>query len=149
MTAKRILLTNMPDNPIGDSRDTIGPAPSTIGDSTGPDSTGSATNWQTAYETTSETLTVGAGSYRSFWAVLAVLVLPLAFALEIITDSLAELDFLNSHRLWPIREHASTLSLGELATNATIWQSAIYGFMILSVPIFLWGFVVLAKQAKR
>lgn len=110
----------------------------------------SSNDWQSAYETTPESLpTERANSYRSFWAVMAVLVLPLAFALEIITDSLAELDFLNSHRLWPIREHASTLSLSELATNATIWQSAIYGFMVLSVPIFLWGFVVLAKQAKR
>ena len=106
--------------------------------------------WQSAYETSPESSSSQClSSYRSFWAFMAVLVLPLAFALEIITDSLAELNFLNSHELLPVNTQASTLTVWELLSNAKIWQALTFAVMILSVPVFLWGFVVLAKQAKR
>jgi hypothetical protein len=107
-----------------------------------------AVPWQAAYQSTSDHVPRDTDSlYRTFWALLAVLVLPLAFALEIIKESLDELHVLNTYSLWPV-EAAAMLSLRDYATNSTVWGAATYGLMLGSVPIFLWGFVVLANQAK-
>jgi hypothetical protein len=106
-------------------------------------------DWQAAYQTASapsprDTKIL---SHR-LWALLAVLVLPLAFALEIIKDTLDELHILNTNPLWPVAP-AALLSWRDYATHSTVWEIATYGMMLGSVPIFLWGFVVLARQSKN
>jgi hypothetical protein len=86
--------------------------------------------------------------YRKFWAFLSVLALPSAFAIETVKDRLLELNVLNSHDLWPLAQSASATST-EYLLNARYWDVATYLLMLASVPVFLWGFVVLAKEANH
>ena len=55
---------------------------------------------------------------------------------------------LNTHNLWPLAQRASATG-SEYLLNARYWDVATYLLMLASVPVFLWGFVVLAKEANH
>ena len=111
------------------------------------------TRWQHAYQVTPSEPPLGQESlrqdiYRKFWAFLSVLALPCAFALETVKERLLELRVLNTHDLWPLARQASATGT-EYLLNAHYWDVATYLLMLASVPVFLWGFVVLAKEANH
>ena len=111
------------------------------------------TRWQHAYEVVPSEPPLSQKAwrqdmYRKFWAFLSVLALPFAFALETVKERLLELRVLNTHDLWPLAQKASATGTVYLL-NARYWDVATYLLMLASVPVFLWGFVVLAKEANH
>jgi hypothetical protein len=77
-----------------------------------------------------------------------VLALPSAIALETVKDRLLELKVLNPHDLWPVAQQASATATVYLL-NVHYWDVVTYLLMLASVPVFLWGFVELGKEANH